>query len=101
MQHRIRHGVITNFGIGLDVGRVFSWIRRTPSNLIATVISSTEIDLTWTDGINSSDGISIERSEDGIIYIEIDTASYGDEIYSDTGLDASTLYYYRIRAYKL
>jgi len=77
------------------------WATRTPSELIATVISSTEIDLSWTDGVDSSDGISIERSLNGVDYAEIDTVDYGDEAYSDTGLDAGTLYYYRIRSFKL
>src|SRR6185295_11450434 len=39
-----------------------------------------------------------ERSSDGTNFTQIGTASAGATTYSDTGLSASTKYYYRVRA---
>jgi len=64
-----------------------------PTNFVATAISSTEIDITW-DGAGE---LSLERSTDGITYSVIATISDGINIYHDTGLTAGTLYYYRGR----
>jgi uncharacterized repeat protein (TIGR02543 family) len=71
-----------------------------PSLLTLTVISDTQIDLAWTNGSTNEDGISIERSTDGITYAEITTVATGVSTYSNTGLTADTLYYYKVRAFK-
>lgn len=77
------------------------WAARFPSNLIATVISDTQIDLSWTNnGTVDYDGVSIERSTDGVSYAEIDTVAAGQTTFSDTTCNEATLYYYRIRYYK-
>ena len=77
------------------------WLTRYPSLLTATVISSTRIDLSWTNnGVADYTGVSIERSTDGVTYAEIDTAAAGATTYSDTTCVAGTLYYYRVRYYK-
>ena len=71
-----------------------------PTNLVATAVSSSEIDLTWTDNASEEDGYSIERSPDGSTgWAEIDTVGANVEAYSDTGLETSTEYFYRVRAY--
>jgi len=36
-----------------------------PTDLVATVISSAQVDLAWTDASNNEDGFRIERSDDG------------------------------------
>jgi hypothetical protein len=73
-----------------------------PTDLVATAISGTEIDLTWNDGGVLLDGISIERSPGGAeTWVEIDTVAAGVEAYSDSGLDTGTTYDYRIRAFTL
>ena len=96
----------TGIGLGLSpfIGRRFNWAAywatRYPSVLILTVISSTRIDLAWTNnGAVDYDGVSIERSTDGITYAEIDTIVPG-AAYSDITCAANTLYYYRIRYYR-
>lgn len=60
-----------------------------PLSLTATGVSETEIDLTW----SSDYDISIERSVDGITYVEIDDVEAGIETYSDISLDYSTTYH--------
>lgn len=77
------------------------WATRYPSALTATTISDTRIDLAWTNnGTEDYDGVSIERSLDNVTFAEIITVAAGSTSYSNTGLTASTLYYYRIRYYK-
>ena len=72
-----------------------------PSDLVLAVISSTQIDLSWTDNSDDETLFSIERSTDGVSYTEIDTVEADVTTYEDTGLDAGTEYFYRIRAYSL
>ena len=70
-----------------------------PANLTVITGSSTQIDLTWTDNSDNEDGFKIEQSTDGSTFTQIDTVSTDILSYSGTGLDASTLYYYQVRAY--
>jgi hypothetical protein len=70
-----------------------------PSNLTATAASSSQINLSWTDNSNNETGFRIERSTDGSIFSEITTVSANITSYQNTGLAASTIYYYRVRAY--
>jgi hypothetical protein len=61
-----------------------------PINLTATAVSSSQIDLNW-DDVPGADEYQVER--DGVIIANTASSSY-----SDTGLTASTLYAYRVRA---
>ncbi|MDH4240078.1 MAG: fibronectin type III domain-containing protein, partial [Phycisphaerae bacterium] len=71
-----------------------------PSGLGATTISSSQINLSWTDNSNNEDGFKIERKTGaGGTYAQIDTVGVGITTYQNTGLSASTEYYYRVRAY--
>jgi len=70
-----------------------------PTNLTASVISTTEVSLSWTDASDNEDGFKVERKESGGTYSEIKTLSAGTTSYSDTGLSPNTTYYYRIRAF--
>ncbi len=72
-----------------------------PSNLTAAAVSSSQINLAWIDTSNET-GFKIERKTDaGGAYIEIATIGADVTNYSDTGLSASTTYYYRVRAYNI
>ncbi|MFH0887630.1 MAG: PEGA domain-containing protein [Planctomycetota bacterium] len=68
-----------------------------PSSLVANTVSSSQINLTWTDS-DIEYGFSIERSS-GSGFIEIIRTGTNVTNYSNTGLSASTTYYYRVRAY--
>ena len=71
-----------------------------PNSLSSTVVSSSQIDLFWTDNSTNESGFKIERkTESAGTYTEIVTVSANVTSYSDTGLNASTTYYYRLRAY--
>jgi hypothetical protein len=62
-----------------------------PQNLIATAVSDDQIDLTW-DVFTGAIGYDIER--DTLVIV----SDHPTNSYSDTGLDPSTLYTYRVRA---
>jgi hypothetical protein len=88
---------ITKYG-----GVLFSFtLAQAPTILILSVISGTQIDLTWTSNSASiEDGFSIERSTDNIIWGVVGTNTTNDVTYSDTTCASGTLYYYRVNAYK-
>lgn len=68
-----------------------------PSGLSATAVSTTQIDLAWTDNSSDEDGWTIERSTtSGSGYAVIDEAAANETTYSDTGLSSGTTYYYRV-----
>src|SRR5207237_1287952 len=69
-----------------------------PSNLSATAVSSSQINLTWTNNASNATGISIQRSGDGINFTVIATVASSVRSYADTGLTAGTKYYYRVQA---
>ncbi len=66
-----------------------------PSDFAATSISATEIDLDWTD-IQGETGYRIDRSLNGTTWTQLATPTAGSGSYDDTGLSATTKYYYRI-----
>jgi len=72
----------------------------TPSGLAATTAGSTQINLSWTE-TSSTTGYYIYRdTSSGGTYPLVGTvASSSTVTYSDTGLSASTTYYYKISAY--
>ena len=70
-----------------------------PSDLIATPISSSQINLSWQDNSSDEAGFKIERKTGSGSYSQIATVGAGVTSYSNTGLTASTTYYYRVRAY--
>ena len=72
-----------------------------PSDLSATAVSGSQIDLSWTDNSSGETGFQIERKTvvpsttySQIATVEADVTSYGN-----TGLIAGTLYYFRVMAY--
>jgi len=71
-----------------------------PSNLALSVISQTQINLSWQDNSNNETGFKIERSaNDQTNYTQITTVGAGITTYQDNSLSANTTYFYRIRAY--
>ena len=69
-----------------------------PTNLTATAVSSTQINLAWTDNASNETGFAIERSPDGTTFAPLATVSANVTTYQNTGLTASTTYHYRVRA---
>ena len=70
-----------------------------PSGLAATAVSTSQINLSWTDNVTNETGFKIERKTGGGgTYAEIATVGAGVTTYSDTGLTEATTYFYRVRA---
>jgi hypothetical protein len=73
-----------------------------PSGLSATAASSSRINLAWTDNSGGETGYKIERKTGvGGSYSQIGTVGANATSYSNTGLSASTTYYYRVMAYNV
>lgn len=71
-----------------------------PSNLSASAISKSRIDLSWQDNSSNETGFRIERKKaSDASYIVIAETGSNVASYSDEGLSAGTNYYYRIKAY--
>jgi tartrate-resistant acid phosphatase type 5 len=70
-----------------------------PTNLVATAVSQSQINLNWIDNASDETGFRIERSPDGATWTQIATVGAGITSYANTGLNANTTYYYQVRAY--
>jgi photosystem II stability/assembly factor-like uncharacterized protein len=70
-----------------------------PEDLEVTAVSSSEIDLSWSDNSDNEDGFKIERKISGGSYSEIATVAANVTTYKDTGLSKNTTYYYRVKAF--
>lgn len=72
-----------------------------PSNLAATTISTSQINLAWSDNANTEDGFKIERKTGAAgSWSEIAQVGANTTTYSNSGLPANTEYYYRVRAHR-
>ena len=70
-----------------------------PGNLIATVISNTQIDLAWADHSGNETGFKIERKTGNAgTYMQVATVAANVTNFSSPGLNPNTKYYYRVRA---
>jgi PKD repeat protein len=72
-----------------------------PSNLTATAVSRTQIDLTWSDNAGNETGVKIERCAGATCsnFAQIATVSASVKNFSNSGLKRNTSYRYRVRAY--
>lgn len=80
--------------LGLDVAD-FSGVPTAcglATNLVATTFDDDRIDLTWTESLLDP-SVTYELFRNAV---SIQTFVYGDDAYSDTGLDPDTLYSYRL-----
>ncbi|HET6410921.1 MAG TPA: fibronectin type III domain-containing protein [Anaeromyxobacter sp.] len=74
-----------------------------PTNLVATAASSSTINLTWTSNSTNETGFYVERAPDSGgragTFVLVGSVGAGETTYPDTGLTASTIYWYRVRAF--
>jgi hypothetical protein len=69
-----------------------------PSHLSASAVSSAQINLTWVRNSTDETGFKVLRSTDGVHFAQVGTAPAAATTFSDTGLAASTTYYYEVVA---
>ena len=68
-----------------------------PTGLFASGFSTNSIDLSWTDNATDESGFIVERSKDGLVWDSVATVTA--TTYSSTGLDSSTKYFFRVKAF--
>ena len=85
---------VASFGGGIVRGGV------APSTLAATTVSSTQINLTWSDNSTNETGFAIDRATDSGFTQNLvtTTAAMNATSASITGLSSGTPYYFRVRA---
>jgi hypothetical protein len=72
---------------------------QAPSGMTASAISDVQIDLQWNDNSSDESGFELQRSDDGASWSALASIGANTTVYSDSGLVASAIYYYRVRAY--
>ena len=71
----------------------------TPTGLIATAVSTSQVDLAWTDNATNETGFLVERSlTSGSGFATLGTAAQNAESYSDATVTPGLTYYYRVSA---
>jgi titin len=72
-----------------------------PTNLVATAVSRSQINLAWTDNATSESGFYVERCKGATCnnFARIATVGVDGKSYSSTGLTKNTTYRYRVQAY--
>lgn len=71
-----------------------------PASLIAEAVSSSQIDLSWTNGSSNESGLKVERSPDGSNgWTEIADLAAASTSFSNDNLTAEMTYFYRVSAY--
>jgi hypothetical protein len=93
----VTSAVASNSPQFLDV--TFTVTLPPPTNLTATAVSSSRIDLTWTDNASTEDGYKIERCAGASCtdFTHFTTVGRNGTSYPDAGLSAGTSYSYRVR----
>ena len=69
-----------------------------PTDLVATAPSGTRVDLVWLDNASNESGYQIERSSDGIAFLQIATAAANATSYTDGTVSSGLTVHYRVRA---
>ncbi len=69
-----------------------------PGGLMAAAISASQINLTWSDNATNENNFLVERSLDNTNFTQFISVGANLTNAADTGLAASTVYYYRVRA---
>jgi fibronectin type 3 domain-containing protein len=83
-----------------DTGYVLDNTPSAPTNLRLTVVSSSRIDLAWTDNADNETGFRIERATASAgPWSQLGAVTANVTAYSSTGLVACSEYFYRVKAY--
>jgi len=70
-----------------------------PNKLTAFLGGDTQVELRWEDQSTDEEGFKIERSTDGVSWVQIATLSPDSNSFTNYQLEYGTGYHYRIRSY--
>ncbi|MCX6294109.1 MAG: fibronectin type III domain-containing protein [Sphingobacteriales bacterium] len=91
--------VLVIFGCSSNNNGTVTVVPSAPTNLTGAVISTTQINLSWTDNATNEEGYKIERKTGAGNYVVVGSTSSNMTTFSDLGLTPSTSYTYRVYAY--
>lgn len=74
-------------------------IPSSPINLTASVASSTQVNLSWTDNASNEDGYKMERKTGTGNYTVINNSVANSTTYSDASVIVNNTYTYRVYAF--
>jgi hypothetical protein len=70
-----------------------------PSGLTASVVSSSQINLSWTDNSTNETGFEVKRAKDSNFMVDVVwVGGIQGTTYASTGLSSGTTYFYKVRA---
>jgi hypothetical protein len=103
MAYDYRVRAICNVGASLwtSVATAVTWAAppAAPTNLTVTAVSSSQINLTWTDNSSSETAFAVwRRSDTSGGYARVAVLVPNSTSYSETGLAANSAYSYKVRA---
>ena len=87
------------FGCSTNNNGTVTVVPLAPTNLTGSVISTTQINLSWTDNATTEDGYKIERKTGTGNYAVIGSTASNMTTFSDLGLTPNTSYTYRVYGY--
>jgi subtilisin family serine protease len=70
-----------------------------PTNLRMVSISSTQIQLAWSDNSSTEQSYLIERRTLNTDFVQVGQVGQNTSTFTDTGLNTATKYWYRVKAY--
>ncbi|MBZ0289051.1 MAG: hypothetical protein K8I30_15640, partial [Anaerolineae bacterium] len=71
-----------------------------PSGLTGDIITLNQINLTWLDNASTETDYRVERSLDGVIWLELAALPANSTAFASTGLTCGKTYRYRVRTYQ-
>jgi hypothetical protein len=71
-----------------------------PTGLTVTGTTATTISLQWSESNSSETSVLVERSDDGIAWVQIAELDANTTSHSDVSLTCETIYDYRVRVYR-
>jgi len=94
------NGAIADF-FRIVKGAVAPVVPAAPTNLTATTISRSQINLSWVDHSDNESGFKIERCKNASCtnFVEIAQVAANVTTFANTGLTKNTTYNYRVRAF--
>jgi len=87
------------YGCSTDNNGTTTVIPLAPTNLTATVISTTQVDLHWTDNSTNESGYKVQRKTGGGNFADVASTGVDITSHSDMNLTPNTTYTYRVYAY--